>query len=48
MLEFAIEYQRAVEMLSAEWNLSLQDYELTSEEWRLAEQLQDVLQVSST
>lgn len=44
MLDFAIEYQDAVEKLAAD--KELRKYELDAEEWEMAKQLRDVLHVS--
>ncbi|KAF7776844.1 hypothetical protein Agabi119p4_5237 [Agaricus bisporus var. burnettii] len=45
MLAFALEYRKPIEMLSADWELDLRKYELNPQEWKLATQLKDVLQV---
>lgn len=47
MLAFALEYRKPIEMLSADWELDLRKYELNPQEWKLATQLKDVLQVSN-
>jgi len=45
MLRFAIENRKAIDTITAERGLKLRDYELGKEEWRVAEQLCDVLKV---
>ncbi|KAL7280274.1 hypothetical protein ACG7TL_005187 [Trametes sanguinea] len=45
MVNFAIEYKRGLKRLTSDPDLGLRAYELTSEEWELAEQLRDLLKV---
>jgi hypothetical protein len=45
MLRFAIEYQMAIDAITAERTMNLRDYELGIEEWNVAEELCDVLKV---
>jgi hypothetical protein len=46
MLEFALEYQAAIHVIVGNDELGLDKYELTAQEWRIAEQLCKVLQVN--
>lgn len=45
MLKFAIQYRVAIDTITAERTMKLRDYELGREEWIVAEQLYDVLEV---
>ncbi|KAF8582564.1 hypothetical protein K439DRAFT_1350889 [Ramaria rubella] len=45
MLVFALEYQKALKAMTGDLDLGLETYELTVQEWRIAEQLCDILQV---
>ena len=45
MLNFALEYQKAIDGMTDKRRLGLGDYELTSHEWMLVKQLRDVLKV---
>jgi hypothetical protein len=45
MLDFAIEYRKALQLTTSDLNLNLRQYELSREEWALARQLRDVLKV---
>ena len=47
MLEFAVEYCSALEVITGDHNLMLRSYELDDEEWDLVEKLCDVLEVSN-
>ena len=47
MLNFAVEYQTALDQLTGERASNLQQYEVGLDEWRIARQLHDVLQVST-
>jgi hypothetical protein len=47
MLEFALKYCKAIDSVSAERDLELRPFELSATEWKIAEQLCDVLKVSS-
>ena len=48
MLWFAVQYREALDIITAERNLHLRHYELSKEEWDVAEELCDVLKVSLT
>jgi hypothetical protein len=48
MLWFAVQYREALDIITAEKNLKLRHYELSKEEWDVAEELCDVLKVSLT
>ncbi|KAF9559744.1 hypothetical protein CPC08DRAFT_807053 [Agrocybe pediades] len=45
MLDFAIKYRLAIQAMTADIDHGLQKYELTREQWRIAEHLRDVLKV---
>ena len=45
MLKFSIEYHRAIDAITAERTMKLRDYELGREEWKVAEELCEVLKV---
>jgi hypothetical protein len=45
MLKFSIEYRRAIDVITAERTMKLRDYELGREEWKVAEELCEVLKV---
>jgi len=45
MLNFALEYQKAIDGMTDKRRLGLGEYELTSHEWMLVKQLRDVLKV---
>ena len=45
MLKFAIEYRLAISTITAELDMKLRDYELRKEEWKVAEELCEVLKV---
>jgi hypothetical protein len=45
MLNFALEYRKAVQNITGDFDLDLRKYELSREEWTMAEQLRDVLKV---
>jgi hypothetical protein len=45
MLRFAIEYRVAIDMVTAERNMKLRNFELGKEEWKIAEELCEVLKV---
>ena len=45
MLKFAIEYCLAIDTITAERSMNLCDYELGKEEWKVAEELCEVLKV---
>ena len=45
MLKFAIEYRLAIDTITAEHDMKLRNYELGKEEWKVAEELCDVLKV---
>lgn len=46
MLEFAIEFQEALDTITGEKEMRLRKYEMDNEEWEIAQQLRDVLKVS--
>ena len=46
MLKFALEYHKAVDILIADRQNELCDYELSKREWTIANQLWDVLKAS--
>jgi hypothetical protein len=45
MLDFAIEYQRAIDAISGDRDMKLRKFEMGKDEWELAIQLQNVLRV---
>jgi len=45
MLSFAIEYHKALESITANWKNDLQQFELSEDEWVIAEQVCDTLKV---
>lgn len=45
MLCFAIEYRKAIENITSERKNEIQQFELTEDEWTIAEQLRGVLKV---
>ncbi|KAK2461380.1 hypothetical protein APHAL10511_006604 [Amanita phalloides] len=45
MLDMAIRYQLAIDLITQKRDPGLQDLELTSDEWKLAKQLQGILQI---
>ncbi len=47
MLEIALKYRKAIDSISAERELQLRPFELSNMEWKIAEQLRDILKVSS-
>jgi hypothetical protein len=47
MLNFAVEYQTALDQLAGERASNLRQYEMGQDEWRIARQLRDVLKVST-
>jgi hypothetical protein len=48
MLKFALEYQQAIDTITADQDVELRAFELSEAEWKIAQQLHDVLEVSST
>ena len=48
MLDFAIQYRRAVDAMTDKRKLGLGAYELSDDEWTLVEQLRDVLKACHT
>jgi len=46
MLDFAIEYRKAIDILTADRQNELRDYELSEREWIIAKQLCSVLKAS--
>lgn len=47
MLDFALEYRKAIDMISGDKNMELWEYKLNEREWKLTAQLHDVLKVSA-
>jgi hypothetical protein len=47
MLDFALQYRKAIDSISGERELELRQFELSASEWKIAEQLRDVLKVCS-
>jgi len=45
MLEFAIEYREALELITGNQRMKLRQYELTEEDWKIATHLRDILKV---
>lgn len=45
MLEFALDYQTAIDDISGDRELNLRQYEMSKVEWKLARQLCDILKV---
>lgn len=45
MLSFAIDHKKALQLVTADIDLNLRKCELRREEWKVAEQLRDVLKV---
>ena len=45
MLAFAIEYRKAIEKITSDRRNDLQQFELSGEEWVIAEELRDILKV---
>jgi hypothetical protein len=48
MLDFALRYQKPLQVITSNLDLNLRQYELSRDEWKTAEQLRDVLKVLST
>ena len=46
MLKFALEYQDALDTITGDKEMKLRKYEMDEEEWEIARQLRDVLEVS--
>ena len=46
MLDFAIEYRRAINAMMNDWNNDLWSFKLDGNEWKMVGQLCDVLEVS--
>lgn len=46
MLKFALEYSKAINILTADRQNELRNYELSEREWTIAKQLCDILKVS--
>lgn len=46
MLEFAVKYREALDRMTSDKKNDLRKYELDAEDWKLAEQLCKVLEVS--
>lgn len=47
MLEFAIEYQDALDAITGDRAMKLRQYEMDKEEWEIARQLSEALKVHS-
>jgi hypothetical protein len=47
MLDFALKYQKPLQIITSNLDLNLRQYELSREEWKTAKQLCDVLKVRS-
>jgi len=45
MLAFAVKYRAAIDSMTAARDLGLRDYELVSAEWKIAEEVAEVLKV---
>jgi hypothetical protein len=45
MLVFAVEYRKALDLITSERDMKLRSYEMTQEEWEIATQLCEVLKV---
>ena len=45
MVEFAIEYRAALDILTADRDMNLRKFELSKKEWGMAGELSEVLQV---
>ena len=45
MLEFAVEYQAALDTMTADRGMNLRKFELSKKEWSMATELSEVLQV---
>ncbi len=45
MVEFAVKYHAAIDSMTATHDFDLRKYELIPEEWKIAEELHDVLKV---
>jgi hypothetical protein len=48
MLKFALEYRQAIDVITADQDVELWAFELSEAEWKIAQQLHDILEVSST
>ena len=48
MLEFVLKYHQAIDSIPQRQDLGLHTFELDLDEWKLAQQLQDVLKVCQT
>ena len=48
MLKVAIEYSDAVDKITGDKKLSMRKYELSEDEWKIANDLHDVLKVRAT
>lgn len=46
MLKFSIEYKAPINSMTQRLELGLREYEMGHDEWRIAEQMRDVLEVS--
>ena len=48
MLAFAVEYRKAIEKITSDRKNDLRQFELSGEEWVIAEELRDILKVRDT
>ena len=48
MLEFACDYQEALDSITGNQKMKLRQYELSEEDWEIATKLRDVLKVCNT
>jgi hypothetical protein len=46
MLSFACDYKEAINDITGMQDMKLQDYKINNEEWRIVEQLHNILKVS--
>lgn len=48
MLAFAIDYRAALDDITGDRTMQLRDYELSPDEWAIAEQLRDLLKAGTS
>jgi hypothetical protein len=48
MIEFAVRYRAALDMITSDRDMGLRDYEMSREEWEIAGHLVEVLKVGSS
>jgi hypothetical protein len=46
MLDFAVTYRRALESLTGTLGMGLRDYKISDDDWNIAKDLRDILEVS--